>query len=83
MPLYHEVFDGNTGEVSTLKPTIKKIIERFPVKRVIAVADRGLLSIDNLEELQAMLLPGGGKLEFILAVPGRVGAGQWDGRPHP
>ena len=71
LPLYHEVFDGNTGEVSTLKPTIKKIIERFPVKRVIAVADRGLLSIDNLEELQAITLPGGGKLEFILAVPGR------------
>jgi hypothetical protein len=71
LPLYHEVFDGNTGEVSTLKPTIKKLIERFPVKRVIAVADRGLLSIDNLEELQAIELPGGGKLEFILAVPGR------------
>lgn len=71
LPLWHEVFDGNTGEVSTLKPTIKKIIERFPVKRVIAVADRGLLSIDNLEELQAIALPGGGKLEFILAVPGR------------
>lgn len=71
LPLYHEVFDGNTGEVSTLKPTIKKIIERFPVKRVIAVADRGLLSIDNLKELQAITLPSGGKLEFILAVPGR------------
>jgi len=71
LPLYHEVFDGNTGEVSTLKPTIKKIIERFPVKRVIAVADRGLLSIDNLRELQGITLPGGGKLEFILAVPGR------------
>ena len=71
LPLYHEVFEGNTAEVTTLKPTIKKIIERFPVKRVIAVADRGLLSIDNLQELQAISLPGGGKLEFILAVPGR------------
>ena len=71
LPLYHEVFEGNTAEVTTLKPTIKKIIERFPVKRVIAVADRGLLSIDNLQELQSISLPGGGKLEFILAVPGR------------
>ncbi len=71
LPLYHEVFDGNTAEVTTLKPVIEKIVQRFPVKRVIAVADRGLLSTDNLAELQTITLPGGGALEFILAVPGR------------
>jgi hypothetical protein len=71
LPLYHEVFDGNTAEVQTLKPTLQKIVKRFPIKRVIAVADRGLLSTDNLAELQAIELPGGGRLEFILAVPGR------------
>lgn len=71
LPLYHEVFDGNTAEVTTIKPIIEKIVRRFPVKRVIAVADRGLLSTDNLADLQAITLPGGGALEFILAVPGR------------
>ena len=71
LPLYHEVFDGNTAKVTTLKPVIEKIVKRFPVKRVIAVADRGLLSTDNLADLQAIALPGGGMLEFILAVPGR------------
>ena len=71
LPLYHEVFDGNTAEVTTLKPVIEKIVKRFPIKRVIAVADRGLLSTDNLADLQAIALPGGGTLEFILAVPGR------------
>jgi transposase len=71
LPIYHEVFDGNTAEVNTLKPTLEKIVKRFPIKRVIAVADRGLLSSDNLEELKTITLPGGGKLEFILAVPGR------------
>lgn len=71
LPLYHEVFDGNTAEVATIKPIIEKIVQRFPVKRVIAVADRGLLSTDNLAELQTIALPGGGALEFILAVPGR------------
>ena len=71
LPLYHEVFDGNTAEVTTLKSVIEKIVRRFPVKRVIAVADRGLLSTDNLTELQAIRLPSGGALEFILAVPGR------------
>ena len=71
LPLYHEVFDGNTAEVTTLKGVIEKIVARFPIKRVIAVADRGLLSTDNLADLQAIVLPSGNKLEFILAVPGR------------
>lgn len=71
LPLYHEVFDGNTAEVTTLKPVIEKIVARFPIKRIIAVADRGLLSTDNLADLQAITLPGGATLEFILAVPGR------------
>lgn len=60
IPLYHQVFDGHTAEVITLKPTIEQILKRFPVKRVIVVADRGLLSTDNLAELHAMPLPGGG-----------------------
>ena len=71
LPLYHEVFDGNTAEVTTLKSVIEKIVKRFPVKRIIAVADRGLLSTDNLADLQSITLPGGRVLEFILAVPGR------------
>jgi len=71
LPLYHEVFDGNTAEVTTIKGVIEKIVARFPIKRIIAVADRGLLSSDNLADLQEIVLPGGNKLEFILAVPGR------------
>ena len=71
LPLWHEVFDGNTAEVTTLKGVIETIVKRFPIKRVIAVADRGLLSTDNLADLQAITLPGGGPLEFIVAVPGR------------
>lgn len=71
IPLYHEVFEGNTAEVGTLSGSLEKIMQRFPIQRVIAVADRGLLSMDNLEELQAMQLPNGRPLEFILAVPGR------------
>jgi transposase len=71
LPLYHEVFEGNTAEVTTLKDVIQRIVKQFPIKRVIAVADRGLLSTDNLADLQAITLPAGGMLEFILAVPGR------------
>ena len=71
LPIYHELVAGNTAEVKTLKPTLEKVLKRFPIKRIIVVADRGLLSTDNLEELQAIRLPCGAPLEFILAVPGR------------
>jgi transposase len=72
LPIYHEAFDGNTAEAKTLLPILKKVMERFPnLRRLILVADRGLLSLDNLEELSKLKLPSGHALEFILAVPGR------------
>ena len=72
LPIYHEVFDGNTAEAKTLLPILKKVMQRFPnLRRLILVADRGLLSLDNLEELRKLTLPSGQALEFILAVPGR------------
>ena len=72
LPIYHEVFDGNTAEAKTLLPILKKVMERFPnLRRLILVADRGLLSLDNLEELSKLKLPSGQALEFIVAVPGR------------
>ncbi|MCC5888892.1 MAG: IS1634 family transposase [Gammaproteobacteria bacterium] len=70
LPIHHEVFAGNTGETTTLNPTIKTVIERFGVKRIVLVADRGLLSLDNLESLTQIQV-GDRPLEFILAVPAR------------
>lgn len=72
MPIYHEVFDGNTSEAPTLLPTVHKVLARYPhIRRLVMVADRGLLSVDNLADLAAITLPDGRPLEFILAVPGR------------
>lgn len=72
LPLYHQVFEGNTGETTTLLPTIKTVLERYPsIRRLILIADRGLLSLDNLDALRAIRLSSGEPLEFILAVPGR------------
>lgn len=72
LPIYHEVFDGNTAEAKTLLPILKKVMQRLPnLRSLILVADRGLLSLDNLEELRKLKLPNGQALEFILAVPGR------------
>jgi transposase len=72
MPIYHEVFDGNTAEAPTLEPTLKKVLARYPhILRLVVVADRGLLSLDNIEALSVLCLGGSRALEFILAVPGR------------
>ena len=72
LPIHHEVFDGNVSETKTLQPTIETILKRFPsVRRLIVVADRGLLSLGNLDTLQSIQLSTGEPLEFILAVPGR------------
>lgn len=65
LPIYHEVFDGNTAETRTLLPTLTKVLERFPsVQRLVLVADRGLLSLDNLEALKAVRLASGKPLEL-------------------
>jgi transposase len=72
MPIYHEVFDGNTAEAPTMLPTVRKVLARYPhISRLVMVADRGLLSLDNLDALSSITLPSGQPLEFILAVPGR------------
>ena len=72
MPIYHEVFDGNAAEAPTMLPTVRKVLARYPhIRRLVMVADRGLLSVDNLAELTRITLPSGQALEFILAVPGR------------
>ncbi len=72
LPIYHEVFAGNTAESPTLLPTLKTVLERFPsISRVVLVADRGLLSLNNLEALSEIRLESGKPLEFVLAVPGR------------
>jgi len=72
MPIYHEVFNGNKAEAPTMLPTVNKVLARYPhIRRLVIVADRGLLSLDNLNELDKLRLPSGQPLEFILAVPGR------------
>ena len=70
LPIHHEVFAGNTGETATLIPTLEKILARYPIERAVLVADRGLLSLDNLAALNTLRV-GTRPLEFILAVPAR------------
>ena len=74
LPIAHEVHPGNVAESKTLLPMIRGLLSRYPLKRVVLVADRGLLSVNNLQELaqlEATLVAQGRavKLEYVLAVP--------------
>jgi len=71
LPLMHTVHPGNVAETKTLQGMLETVLQRFPVQRVILVADRGLLSLENIGELTALADQGGRKLDFILAVPAR------------
>ncbi|GMV02989.1 MAG: IS1634 family transposase [Burkholderiaceae bacterium] len=72
MPIHHEVFAGNTAEAPTLMPMLTTVLGRYRhLRRLVVVADRGLLSLENIEQLSALEMPGGQPIEFILAVPGR------------
>jgi hypothetical protein len=74
LPIAYEVHEGNTAEAPTLLPMIRKLLKRWPLKRVVLVADRGLLSLNNLNEidkLQAELdaQSSGVQVQYVLAVP--------------
>ncbi len=44
-----EVFDGNTSDPKTLTQQIEKIQQRFGLKRVVLVGDRGMLTEARIE----------------------------------
>lgn len=71
LPIAHEVFEGNVAETKTLAPMITRLLERFRLQRVVVVADRGLLSLDNVDTLEALGREQGLAVDYILAVPGR------------
>ena len=71
LPIAHRVHAGNVGEVSTLVPMIEDTLQRYRIARVVLVADRGLLSLDNIEAIEALRTPAGKPLQYVLAVPGR------------
>ena len=71
LPIAHQVHAGNVGEAGTLLPMIEATLKRYPIQRVVLVADRGLLSLDNLEQIESLATAHDQPIEYILAVPGR------------
>src|SRR6202011_3063441 len=48
-PIAIEVFEGNTGDPSTIGNQIVKLKERFGLKRVVMVGDRGMITQARIE----------------------------------
>ncbi len=71
LPLMPTVHPGNVAETKTLQAMLATVLQRFSIERLILVADRGLLSPDNIGTLTELAREGGRTLEFILAVPAR------------
>ena len=63
-PIAVEVFDGNTGDPTTLAPQIEKLRTRFKLDRVILVGDRGMITEARLN---ADVRPAGG-IDWITAL---------------
>ena len=53
IPIAHHVFSGNTADRSTLAQVMTDLQARFGVGRIALVADRGLISEENLALVQA------------------------------
>jgi transposase len=49
-PVAIEVFDGNTGDPTTLAPRIEKLKQRFHLDHVVLVGDRGLITEARITE---------------------------------
>jgi hypothetical protein len=62
-PIAIEVFEGNTGDPSTLGDQISKLKDRFGLKRVVMVGDRGMITQARIEH---ELKPAG--LDWITAL---------------
>ena len=52
VPICSEMWPGNTTDVKTLIPIVKRIRKRFPVGRFCIVADRGMISQETLDALE-------------------------------
>jgi len=63
LPLGYEVFDGNRGDVTTVEEIVEKIEAQYGATGRIWVMDRGMVSQENLEYLQA------GRRRYIVGTP--------------
>jgi transposase len=66
-PIAHQVFPGNTADINAFREAIKDLRQRFNIRRVIIVADRGSVSDNLMEELEKKR-EGETQIDYILGM---------------
>jgi transposase len=62
IPVGYELFSGNTYDSKSVPAILEKLKEKYHIKRVIFIADRGMISEKNLVEIRKA------ELEFIVGM---------------
>ena len=65
-PVVVEVFEGNTGDPKTVATQIRKLRQRFGLKQVVLVGDRGIGWVTALRALAIQRLASDGNLQLSL-----------------
>ncbi|MGL4939758.1 MAG: IS1634 family transposase [Bifidobacterium asteroides] len=65
-PIASFLWPGNTTDVTTLRPVVERLRQRFGVTRACVVADRGMISAATITELEAR------GIDYILGVRERT-----------
>jgi hypothetical protein len=56
-PICCELWPGNTADVTTLKPVVERLRQRFRLREITVVADRGMVSQATLEAFEGSVPP--------------------------
>ena len=51
-PVAHHVFPGNTADINAFRTALADLRRRFPIRRVVIVADRGVVSEQVIQEME-------------------------------
>src|SRR6516162_3050022 len=51
-PIAHHVFEGNRRDANTVPDVLRDLEQRFGLKRIVFVGDRGMVTSQNLEDLR-------------------------------
>jgi len=52
IPIAHHIFEGNRVDKSTVDEVIEDLLNRFSIRDIIFVGDRGMMTVDNIESVK-------------------------------
>ena len=52
-PIAHHVFEGNKRDAKTVPDVLRDLEQRFGLKRIVFIADRGMVTCQNLDDLRS------------------------------